>query len=362
MELNPENIYQYLNKKQLISSLDVVKGNYTIHPIKTRNNIMKVLINHNNSFFVKQTKKDIASDNLFNREINAYHLFKDNKTFSLIAKYVPSLVDYENDNNILITDLFYGSKSLHEYYMVTKNFNLDLAKEQAIILNSCHIRPEKNDDISKFPKSLPWILQLDRYNANEFFVNNKASTNIIHLIKENSLLQNELIKLKKSWQFTHLIHGDIKWINFLISENELDQKLIDWELADIGDPIWDVAGLLQSYITAWLFGFDNNDPTSQILPKNMEGYHINKIQPSAKAFLSKYLELQNLPESEHVSFYTKTIQLTAARIIQTSIEGVTHNSKIEANNMRCIQLAFNILKDPLYALSELFDIKTEAYV
>lgn len=56
------------------------------------------------------------------------------------------------------------------------------------------------------------------------------------------------------------------------------------------------------------------------------------------------------------------MQFTAARILQTSIEGITFNTKIEANNMRCIQLAFNIMENPLAALEELFDIKLYQYV
>ncbi|MBC8644455.1 hypothetical protein H9W95_11395 [Flavobacterium lindanitolerans] len=56
------------------------------------------------------------------------------------------------------------------------------------------------------------------------------------------------------------------------------------------------------------------------------------------------------------------MQFTAARILQTSVEGITFNTKIEANNMRCIQLAFNIMKNPLAALEELFDIKLYQYV
>lgn len=359
MQLAPDTVYQYLQKRQLIDEEAVVKGNFMVHPVKTRNNIMKILVQPDNSLFVKQMETDLVSGNLFQREISAYHFLKNNKEFSSIAAIVPSLLDYDDEHNIMVTELLHDAKNLHEHYMLTKNFDLNLAKEQAAILSAYHIVPNKKTNTSMFPKLLPWILQLDKHKAHEFFVGNESSVEIINLIKQNHVLQSELINLAKSWQFTHLIHGDIKWINFLAVEKEggFSQKLIDWELADIGDPLWDVAGLMQSYVTTWLLGFDNSKPHSQALPEYMQPYDIKSMQPSAQAFLYEYIRLQQYPESYQAIFLTKVMQFTAARIIQTSVEGITFHAKIEANNMRCIQLAFNVLKDPLAALHELFNIK-----
>lgn len=364
MQLSPETVYHYLQKRQLIDEEAVVKGNFMVYPVMTRNNIMKILVQPDNSLFVKQTETDLISSSLFQREIKAYELFKNNKEFASFKDIVPLLLDYDDENNIMVTELFYGSKNLHEHYMLSKNFDLNLAREQASILAKCHIVPDPKTDTSMFPKALPWVLQLDRHKSHEFFADNEFSAKIISLIKENHLLLSELVKLAASWQYTHLIHGDIKWINFLVIENEngFSQKLIDWELADIGDPIWDVAGLMQSYITTWLLGFDNNNPHSQELPEYMKPYDIKKMQPSAQAFLYQYWKELGYPESHREDFFTRVMQFTAARIIQTSVEGITFNSKIEANNMRCIQLAFNIMKDPIAALDELFNIKTEQYV
>lgn len=364
MKLTEETIFQYLYKKKLVNNRSVVKGDFVVHPVKTRNYNMKILINEEESLFVKQMEMDVVSTNLFNREVYTYQLFNTDEAFSSISKYAPSLLAFDDENNIMVTELIFNSKNLTEYYMLTKKFDLNLAKEQANIISECHIRVNNTVDTSIYPKTLPWVLQLDKYEAHQFFANNEFSTKIIKLIKENRVLQNELIKLANSWQYTHLIHGDIKWINFLIieSENRTEQKLIDWELADIGDPLWDVAGLLQSYLTTWLLGFDNNNPYCNELPEYNSPFDINLMQPSAKHFLYNYLKFKEYAVSEYNFFFTKTIQLTAARIIQTCVEGVTYNSKIEANTMRSVQLAFNILKNPEYALESLFDIKTHSYV
>lgn len=365
MQLTPENVYRFLHKRQLIDSDAVVKGNFMVIPANTRNIILKIMVQEHNSLFVKQMGADPVSVSQFQREINAYTLFKNNEEYSVLANLVPDLLDYDDENNIIIARLLPDAKNLFEHYMLTKNFDINLAREQAHILSACHIKHDSKTDTSGFPKILPWVLRLNQFKANEFFVGNEASTRVIQLIKDNNILLNSLVDLAASWQYTHLIHGDIKWINFLATtnnDNKLTQKLIDWELADIGDPLWDVAGLLQSYISIWLLGFDNNNPHSNELPDYMKSFDMKKLQPSAQAFLEEYIKLQQYPEDYHYQFYDKVMRLTAARIIQTSVEGTTYNSKIEANYMRCIQLAFNIMKDPMAAMDELFNIKLLQHV
>lgn len=120
MQLAPETVYQYLHKRQLINEDAVVKGHFMVHPVKTRNNIMKILVQHDNSLFVKQMEKDLIASNLFQREINAYSLFKNNDEFSSISSIVPELLDHDEENNIMVTQLFYTAKNLHEHYMLTK--------------------------------------------------------------------------------------------------------------------------------------------------------------------------------------------------------------------------------------------------
>lgn len=365
MQLTSENIYRFLHKRQLIDSDAVVKGNFTVIPANTRNTILKIMVQKHNSVFVKQMATDPVSVSQFQREINAYALFKNNDEFSALANIVPDLLDYDDENNIIITRLLPDAKNLYEHYMLSKKFDTNLAREQAQILSACHIVPDTKTDISGFPKILPWVLRLNQFKAEDFFVGNKSSTGIIQLIKDNKVLLNALIDLTASWQYTHLIHGDIKWINFLATtnnDNKLTQKLIDWELADIGDPLWDVAGLLQSYISVWVLGFDNNNPYTNELPDYMKPFDMRILQPSAQAFLEEYMKLQQYPDEYHNYFYDKVMRLTAARIIQTSVEGTTYNSRIDANYMRCIQLAFNIMKDPMAALDELFNIKLFQHV
>ena len=52
MKLTPENVYQYLHKRKTIDEAAAVKGHFMVHPVATRNTIMKLLIGAENSLFV----------------------------------------------------------------------------------------------------------------------------------------------------------------------------------------------------------------------------------------------------------------------------------------------------------------------
>lgn len=360
MFLTNENVYYYLIERNLINNKSVIEGDYLVQPLTTRNNILKVYTNTGTPLFIKQAAQDESSIRILQREAGTYKFFKNNNTlFSTLSTKLPAFLDYDADRNILVTELKVNTTSLHEYYMLTKRFAPELAAEQAAVLSAFHIALPDTTNLSFLPKTLPWAFIINDHDPYKVFPGNKMNGEIISLIQNNSALKNAILQLKDEWQVTTFIHGDIKWTNFLKSNkpNETSLSLIDWELADIGDPLWDVAGLLQSYISAWVFSFNNATPHQYTLNQDMQAFDIQQMQPSLQALLSTYFRLQNIAGDNLKKAAIKTIKFTAARIIQTSIEGVMFDPQIQANNIRCIQLASNILKDPENAFRQIVGIK-----
>jgi aminoglycoside phosphotransferase (APT) family kinase protein len=363
MQLTNDNLYYYLNQKGLINSETVVNGDYMVQSFNTRTSIKKVSLKEGQSLFIKQASNDAISTGILKREADAYNFLKQNKAFVTLSESVPSLLHYDDTEHILVTELIPHSVSLHEYYLKNRNFSESLAIDQARLLAACHFSDIRAIVPEAFPKQIPWILKLNEQESSKFFPDKLESTKLIASITENKFLKEELRKLKSEWVQTHFIHGDIKWINFLVIQNkdELKLKLIDWELADLGDPAWDVAGLVQSYIAAWVFGFDNAKPEVFQLSEAFQTFNITSMQPSIQKFLMTYLNLRKIEKSEWLHFMLKTMRYTAARIIQTSIEGVVYTPQIFANNMRCIQLAYNILNNPTQAIQGLLGINYKQY-
>ena len=359
MLLTNENVYYYLAERNLVDKELAVNGQYMVLPANTRNNILKIILSNGPSLFIKQSAADATAAGILKREASAYSLLNENKIFSSFSERLPAMLLYDKERNVLVTELIPHSKSLHEYYMTQQEFPVSLAEEQAAVLSAYHIALSPETNTASFPKLLPWVLQLNDHGAYKLFPNNPENGKLIAMIQEHAILKEHLLKLKSEWQQTHFIHGDIKWVNFLVTDKDDDKglKLIDWELADIGDPLWDVAGLLQSYLAAWVFSFDNHNPHNNALNEKMKAFSLENMQSAIQAMIAKYLQLKGLTGEARKTTLLKIMQYTAARIIQTSIEGVVYTPQIYANNMRSIQLACNIFNDPQLSIEELLGIK-----
>ncbi len=360
MKLTDQNVHYYLTERGLLQEGNIMQGHYMAQQSHaTRNNILRVHVNTGPSMFIKQCGTDTTSISVLKREASAYQLLHGHKSFADFSTGIPSLLDYDDQRNVLVTTLQPNTTSLHDHYLKTKTFPVELGARQAKLLAGYHKPLTGKKETMAFPHQLPWVFQLNDFNAYHLFPNNTENGKFIALIQQNGVLSNELQQLKLEWKKTHFIHGDIKWVNFLIGNGKEGPQLtlIDWELADIGDPCWDVAGLLQSYIAAWIFGFDNQQPTSYQLHAGIQSFELEHMQASIDSFLHTYAYMQGLVNGSRATWLIKVMRYTAARILQTAIEGVVFDPRIQANNMRCMQLAFNIFKDPEAALTHLLGIK-----
>ena len=361
MQLSAQNLYHYLHQKGLLDTESVVNGHYTVQEFNTRTQIKKVLMKAGPSLFIKQAQSNELSAGMLKREYDAYNLMNRSGLFPDLSAALPQLLHYDSAYNVLITELIPESINLQEYYMNSRQFPDDIARQQAALLTTFNRAVTAETDTATLPKILPWVLQLQLHEATAFFPQSPESAKLIAIIKENKFLIEQITAVAAQWKYTHFIHGDVKWVNFLVEKHndQIRLKLIDWELADIGDPLWDAAGLLQSYISIWIFGFDNNNPQTPHFPENFMSFHISAMQQSARTYLYTYLELTGIAVAEQPAVLEKIMRYTALRIIQTSIEGVEFDPTLRANNMRCIQLAFNILNDPTHAIWELLQIKID---
>ena len=361
MLLTQEHLCYYLLERKSIEEEVIVNGDYIVVPISgSRNNLFKVLCKSRKSLFIKQPSKfDAVTTSVLTREANTYRFLSQSTMYPKVSSCLPAFFDHDKSRHTLTVEYFPGASSIHAYFVKHKSYFPELAIQQAELLHSYHTPIPEGTDTSIFPKALPWVLQVFDFPPGQLFPGQKANEELMAIVYNNTELKSEFDQLKKDYKMTTLIHGDIKWMNFIIYPHEGGQKqsLIDWELADIGDPLWDVAGLLQSYISTWVFSFDNTDPRSTQLKENMKSFDIADMQTSIRSFWKTYCQLMGYNASMEKEVLLKSLRLTAARIVQTSIEGVVFTPTVYPNNVRSLQLAFNILKSPEGAAKDLLGIK-----
>jgi thiamine kinase-like enzyme len=360
MRLTEKNIHHYLLDKGFLNPKKLIEGDYTLESYRSRNSIFKVYQKTGSSLFVKQlTESTPQNAYLMQKEATAHYLIQHTDFYKNTRKFTSGLKGYDPSNQVIVTQLFPFAKDLFEVILENKGFSILHAQKIAEILHSFHQPIEEilksNSSLQFFNKQLPWILTI----GDPQFSANNAKNSVISKILSYPDFVDNIGRLRSEWKSTSLIHGDIKWMNF-VSTTEDELKLIDWEIANIGDPLWDVAGLLQSYLSSWIFSYDNNNLQHQ--KREEESYiSIPSMQKGIQNFWKEYVQLQNYSEEEASIALNTSTRMAAARLLQTAFEANTQGPKLFPNTVRAIQLSQNIFNHPEQMISELFGLRTPSY-
>jgi thiamine kinase-like enzyme len=67
-----------------------------------------------------------------------------------------------------------------------------------------------------------------------------------------------------------------------------DLKIIDWEIADIGDEAWDAGAVIQAYLSFWVFSLPLNSGMSLTDAAASSPYSGDEIKSALAAYWSSY--------------------------------------------------------------------------
>jgi thiamine kinase-like enzyme len=154
---------------------------------------------------------------------------------------------------------------------------------------------------------------------------------LIDLVREHAQLPDSLDRIASSWRFDSFIHGDIKFENCVISptnsalepnlkEGALLIKLVDWELADFGEPAWDVGCLLQAYVYACMRSSLAHRTIDLRHRLGESGVQVEPMRCAVKNFWQRYCSAMGLDAGSRSTFLERAIQCASARMIQMALE------------------------------------------
>lgn len=359
MRLTESNIHHYLLDKCYLNPKQFIEGDYTLESDRSRNAIFKVYQKTKQSLFVKQLV-EIHPQNtyLLQKDATTHTLIKQTDCYQSTRKYIPNFIGYDSSNQILVTELFPFAKNLHEIILENKTLSIVHSRTVAEILSSFHqpIKEElkSNPSLQFFNQQLPWILTIGDVQGLADIPNGL----VIKQIFNYPSLINGIERLRVEWQSISLIHGDIKWVNFVCTSDD-ELKLIDWEIANIGDPLWDVAGVLQSYLSSWIFSYDNTILNHQKVV-GQEYISIPSIQKGIQAFWKRYIELKKYSQEEANKALLISTRMAGARLLQTAFEA-NQQPHLLPNTVRAIQLCEHLFNHPKQLISELFGFTNYSY-
>lgn len=257
------------------------------------------------------------------------------------------LLDYDALNSILVFESESESEAVTTQVYQEEDKWIEFTDSVAVSLSDLHtafhLSNKAHDYRTKYlPIFQPNLLTSEKRQALLRRISLFENKNLRDIGKRIEQLENEIQKIEDKWnRFETIIHRDIRYSNFIYNPNSKTYKLIDFELAAIGDSHWDLAEFIFHLIRKKESDI-NIEEDPYLIISNL--YIISDL-----ALMKYYDKIHKSSSTEtKAQFYKRVLQLFAIRLIENFFIGVLNNlwedSKINLEHNRC--LAFiNLLED-----------------
>jgi len=359
MFLTAYNLPHYLISKGIVTAQSVVDGDFMVVEAGRRNRNFKVIRRKNPGLFVKQMKSTEAQAvATLKREAGFYRALESNPNFAQVREVIPRLVDFDERRNALTVSLVSDAESISERQMRVGIYEEDTARLLGEVLGRVHAQGAlvAADPAARslFTYQPPWPLMFDVSGLQFLEKMGAIGPVLAAAIPQTPSLQPMLTALRSRWQYDSLVHGDMKWDNCLIRNHASGTPeliLVDWEIADIGDGAWDIAGILKEYVMAVLMNINGRQMAAMQNTPAPPPLALESLQPAVRAFWSAYAATRRLPDP--AAYFDRAVRLTGARMVVAVLEYLFNQAQLGTLGTMMLQSSANILQAPQIAAVQL---------
>lgn len=367
METVTRNILRYLTQQGLIERETIVAGGLTVAMSRSRNRYVRVKPRSGPGYFVKQAlESEPMTAETVRREAEIYRgAFADDRLAALRG-LLPRFHGFDDSQHILIVELVDDAEDIAAHHRRTRVLPSQLARRLGAAIAGYHqIRFEPGKpQAALFSQRPPWIFDLHTEADLSRLRRTPPASALTDMLLQAPGLAGQLAALRADWARDTLVHMDMKWENCLLAPRAAplaEQRLlvIDWELADIGDAAWDVAGILQAHLNFWIDSIpaDRRGTPDEIMASAT--FPLEAVQGAIAAFWDAYLRGRAAYAPAPDGFLLRCIRMMAARMLVTAYEMTVHAAVADPRLPLLVQMALNVLESPTEAGRHLLGIRGE---
>ncbi len=200
------------------------------------------------------------------------------------SQLAPRLIDFDAEQRILITSLVDGYVPLDRELRRTSLADPAAATAAGLALARLHENaPEMPGVAGRLPFPLAPIAPLT---PEDLALRPRGYAQFAAVLYESC---DAVGNLASRWRSSHFIHGDFKADNLLWRvEPRFKERppivIVDWEMAGMGDPLWDIGSLVGSVLLAWMQVLAPNASSAEALA----GQDANSVRRQVGYFLLTY--------------------------------------------------------------------------
>lgn len=354
-----DHLVSYLLRHRLVCASSVVEGDLDVIDLSRRNHNFGVLRQNGQSYLVKQGVDADRNASIAN-EAKVYQFFDSDAEADEFSQYLPRYFGYDPSENVLFLEFLANARDLQKHHARVGRFSSKIAATMGLALSLLHRKSWSNVESSEsgFQRPLPWVFSIHHPDIGILRNSSEANLQVIRIIQGYPEFCDLLDGLRDEWQVEALVHSDLKWDNCLVLGGAANgiMKIVDWELAGLGDPVWDVGSIFSAYLTFWLLFVPISASMEPADSLQLARYPLETMQPALRSFWRTYARGMQLDSTSAERSLLLATKYAAARLAQTSYEQMYASPQLIGNVVGSLQLSLNILKHPRDASIHLLGI------
>ena len=355
--LGPADLPEYLITRGLLSKDCVFRGDLSIQ-VASRRNKNFIVKTQTEGLFVKQGDSTQHGDLTVAAEASLYQLCEALPSLATVKSDLPRAIHFDPQKTILILEFLTNATNSNAVFTSLSSQHLvQFGQSLGRTLARIHEVSIVGYDDSAFLRTrYPWIFTLNAPASEVLDILSPASQSVLKIAQESSIIRDRIYELATAWAAICLVHGDLKFEHVLLSKRpNLPPKpyIIDWEMVQLGDPAWDVAGILQDVIALWLAPFDDDILAGDVFVNSISE-RLRSLHPFTSSFFNSYILARSC--THRTDFLHRTTLYAGLRLIQLAFEVSQHVQVTSTRAIVFMQVAENVLANPELARSELFSL------
>jgi hypothetical protein len=359
------HVVHELLRRGLLEKSELLDGEVTVADSTSRHRNALVMRRAKPGYFVKEAvPTQPMSVQTLMREAATYGLVQQpDSALAPLAALMPKFHLWDPAQRLLVLELLPGAENVGMHVRRTNTFSPEIAAQFGRALATYHIRTAGKINAGThghiFPSSVPWALTISQQNHSTIANLSGANAQMLSLIQRYPNFPRRLDALHAGWRRDTLVHGDMKFENCVVTSTDAASgdvalKVVDWEIADLGDPRWDVGSMLQSWISYWIFSMPADGTVSD--PDQLAAraqYPLERMRPAIRAFWQTYTTTAGVSGQAERELLDTCISFGGARMVQTVFESMYQMTQLTPHAIFMLQVSLNILEEPRAAVAEL---------
>jgi hypothetical protein len=300
-------VIRYLHDHGLIDHADVWQGRLSADDVSVSHTGVLVCVNGSARWFVKRADPIRSRGRDLGSEPFVYRLAA---VDSRLASVVPACRLIDDARGIIVMDAAPGAPPAGDVAWRDDAHAAGVRRESGAALARVHrIRP------ARFGEP-PWLVIALEPRWGRYAWLPAPCASLLQRLRASPTFRAGFARVRRDWTPSALVHGDIRSSNLIAGGAPARPavRIVDWELACLGDPAWDLGSLVGDYVATTALEYDGDAPQDPLRPAidALDGYLQERADAAGPASRAADAEWRWLLE--------RSVRLAAVRIVQTLVE------------------------------------------